>query len=48
MPDAKIAEILSDREHRTLSERVDALIDGANEGGGGDNITAVVLEYHPL
>lgn len=46
LSDAVIADILSDSVQHPLRERVDALIDGANEGGGGDNITAVVLECH--
>jgi serine/threonine protein phosphatase PrpC len=38
-----IARILS--ENSTLNEKVGRLIDTANENGGPDNVTAVVLQY---
>jgi PPM family protein phosphatase len=42
MTEESIAAILN--SPASIEQKVDALIDGANEGGGGDNITVVLLE----
>lgn len=39
----KIVSIITDGE-MTADEKTDALVKGANEGGGGDNITAVIAK----
>lgn len=48
LSEEKIHEIISacpEKENAvTLEKKVKALIDGANKGGGGDNITAVVIK----
>ena len=43
MPDERIAEILSQRDV-PLDEICRSLIEAANEAGGPDNITALVLQ----
>ena len=43
VPDTRIAEVLSDRT-LTLEQICDRLIASANEAGGPDNITALVLQ----
>jgi len=43
MPQQSITKTLSDVS-KSLEEKVDLLIDGANDGGGGDNITVILLE----
>jgi protein phosphatase len=44
VPDQRIAEILSDRG-ASLEDICRRLIDAANEGGGPDNITTLVLQF---
>jgi len=46
LADDQIGEIL--RQHADLCAVCDALITGANDGGGPDNVTAVVLEVHAV
>lgn len=43
----KTSDILKtvEKKNRTAKEKVDRLIELANENGGGDNITAVLLSY---
>jgi len=41
--DAMIREVLA--AHGTLQEKIQKLVDCANDAGGPDNITAVLLEY---
>jgi PPM family protein phosphatase len=41
--DAMILEVLT--AHGTLQDKIQRLVDCANEAGGPDNITAVLLEY---
>jgi serine/threonine protein phosphatase PrpC len=43
MPEPSIKEILTGSSG-SLEEKVDLLIDGANNGGGGDNISVILLE----
>ncbi len=43
MPESSIIEILTGPSS-SLEEKVDFLIDGANNGGGGDNISVILLE----
>jgi len=43
MSEQSITKTLSDVS-KSLEEKVDFLIDGANEGGGGDNISVILLE----
>jgi serine/threonine protein phosphatase PrpC len=42
MPEPAIKEVLTNTG--SLEEKVDLLIDGANNGGGGDNISVILLE----
>ncbi len=42
MPEPAIKEVLTSTG--SLEEKVDLLIDGANNGGGGDNISVILLE----
>ena len=44
--DDQIRDIL--RDHADLDAVCDALITGANDGGGPDNVTAVVFEVHAV
>ena len=44
--DDQIGDIL--RQHADLDAVCDALITGANDGGGPDNVTAVVFEVHAV
>lgn len=46
LADDQIGEVL--RQHADLDAACDALITGANDGGGPDNVTAVVLEVHAV
>jgi protein phosphatase len=46
LSDDQIGEML--RQHADLDAVCDALITGANDGGGPDNVTAVVLEIHAV
>ncbi|MDA1093947.1 MAG: Stp1/IreP family PP2C-type Ser/Thr phosphatase [Acidobacteria bacterium] len=46
LSDDQIGDIL--RQHTDLNAVCDALITGANDGGGPDNVTAVVLEVHAV
>ena len=43
MPEESINKVLN-HPLLPLGSKVNALIDGANEGGGGDNITVVLIE----
>ena len=43
--EARIAEILASKKNP--QEAADALVEAANEAGGQDNITAVVIDVHP-
>lgn len=43
MPEESIIKVLN-HPFMTLESKVKALIDGANQGGGGDNITVVLIE----
>jgi protein phosphatase len=43
MPEPDIKEVLTSTSG-SLEEKVDLLIDGANNGGGGDNISVILLE----
>jgi protein phosphatase len=43
MSEQSITKTLTD-VYKSLEEKVDLLIDGANEGGGGDNISVILLE----
>jgi protein phosphatase len=45
LPDARIAEILGASEH--AQEAADQLVDLANEAGGEDNISAIVVSFVP-
>ncbi len=46
LADDQIGEVL--RQHADLDAACDALITGANDGGGPDNVTAVVIEVHAV
>ncbi len=46
LSDHQIGDIL--RQHTDLTALCDALITGANDGGGPDTVTAVVLEVHAV
>ncbi len=46
LPEARVAELL--REHRVLRDAGEALIAAANEAGGRDNITVVLLRVEEL
>jgi serine/threonine protein phosphatase PrpC len=46
LSDDQIGEVL--RQHADLDAVCDALITGANDGGGPDNVTAVALEVHAV
>jgi len=46
LADDQIGEVL--RQHTDLDAACDALITGANDGGGPDNVTAVVIEVHAV
>jgi len=43
MSEESVREVLNDTT-KSLEERVDLLIEGANRGGGGDNISVILLE----
>ncbi len=45
--DGRIRQILLGSRERTPEKMVEKLIDAANRGGGGDNITAVVALFDP-
>jgi serine/threonine protein phosphatase PrpC len=43
VPDSRIAELLADKK-ASLEEISRALVEAANEAGGPDNITALILQ----
>jgi len=46
LDDDEIREVLS--RDSSLSDLCNALVQGANDGGGPDNVTAIVLEIHAV
>ena len=46
LTDDEIREVLS--RDSSLNDLCNALVQGANDGGGPDNVTAIVLEIHAV